>query len=84
MKKTDLANKVGISSATLAKLSKGKPISGANIEKLCIYFRCQVQDVVEIIWDTVPAKVSRKKGTRNSAPVPAVTKRRSVAGRKKS
>ena len=41
MKKTDLITEVGLSSATLAKLSKGEPIAGASIEKLCTYFREQ-------------------------------------------
>ena len=51
MTRTDLRRKLGFSSATLAKLGKGEPISGAAIEKLCTYFRCQVQDIVEITWD---------------------------------
>jgi DNA-binding Xre family transcriptional regulator len=59
MTKTDLRTELGFSSATLAKLAKGEPISGAVIEKLCTYFRCQVGDVVEIIWDPAPA--ARKK-----------------------
>lgn len=54
MKKTDLRREVGLSSATLAKLSKGEPLSGANIEKLCAYFRCPVADVIEITWDDDP------------------------------
>ena len=51
MTKTSLRTEVGFSSATLAKLSKGEALSGNNIEKLCRYFRCQIQDVVEFIWD---------------------------------
>ena len=51
MTKTDLRKELGFSSATLAKLGKGEAISGAVIEKLCTYFRCQVGDVVEVIWD---------------------------------
>ena len=49
MTKTDLRAELGFSTATLAKLRKGEPISGKNIEKLCKYFNCQVQDVVEVI-----------------------------------
>jgi DNA-binding Xre family transcriptional regulator len=49
MKKTDLHKEVGLSSATLAKLSKGEPLSGESIEKLCIYFRCQPGDLVEYV-----------------------------------
>ena len=47
MKKTDLHTKVGLSSATLAKLSKGETISGESIEKLCVHFRCQPGELVE-------------------------------------
>jgi DNA-binding Xre family transcriptional regulator len=49
--KTSLAAELGFSSATLAKLGKGEPLSGSNIEKLCNYFHCQVQDIVEIVWN---------------------------------
>lgn len=56
MKKTDLHTEAGLSSATLAKLSKGEPLSGESIEKLCVYFRCQVGDLVEYIFEDVPAK----------------------------
>jgi DNA-binding Xre family transcriptional regulator len=50
MKKTDLLKEVGISSATLAKLSKGEPLSGESIEKLCVYFRCQPGEMVEYVF----------------------------------
>jgi len=55
MKKMDLHNEVGLSSATLAKLSKGEPLSGESIEKLCLYFRCQVGELVEYILPDVSA-----------------------------
>ena len=70
MSKTDLRTELGFSSAILAKLGKGEPISGAVIEKLCTYFRCQVGDVVEIIWDDTPgpavksSNASTKRFTR--------------------
>ena len=62
MNKTDLRTELGLSSATLAKLGKGEPVSGAVIEKLCIYFRCRIQDVVEITWPEEPS------GRRESNP----------------
>ena len=66
MTKTDLRSELGFSSATLAKLGKGEPISGAVIEKLCTYFRCQVGDVVEVIWDDAPESVAKSshRGTK--------------------
>jgi DNA-binding Xre family transcriptional regulator len=54
MKKTDLHREVGLSSATLAKLAKGEPLSGESIEKLCIYFHCQISDLVEFIFPEPP------------------------------
>ena len=61
MTKTDLRRELGFSSATLAKLAKGEPISGAVIEKLCAYFRCQVQDIVKITWEDIPKPKTKKK-----------------------
>lgn len=49
MNKTQFRQSVGLSTATLAKLSKGEYISLDNIEKICCYFNCPIQDVVEII-----------------------------------
>ena len=51
MSRTDLHTKLGLSSATLAKLSKGEALSGSVVEKICKYFHCPIQDVVEIIFD---------------------------------
>jgi DNA-binding Xre family transcriptional regulator len=51
MKKTDLLKEIGFSSATLAKLGKGEPISGENMGKLCTYFHCQPGDLVIFVED---------------------------------
>ena len=66
MKKTDLHTGAGLSSATLAKLSKGEPLSGESIEKLCIYFRCQPGDLVQYIFADAP--VQPTKAENNAAP----------------
>jgi len=68
MTKTDLRTELGFSSATLAKLAKGEPISGAVIEKLCMYFRCQVGDVVEITWDDTPAPAAKSSHASTKKP----------------
>lgn len=47
MKKSDL-RKV-ISSATVAKLSKGEYISGEAIEKICAFLNCQPGDIMEYV-----------------------------------
>ena len=52
LKKSDLKDLIGISLPTLAKLTKGEPISGTTIEKLCAYFNCQPGDIMEYVSDT--------------------------------
>ena len=47
--KTEFAELVGLSSGTLAKLSKGQAISMEKLIDICDYFNCTFDDVVEII-----------------------------------
>lgn len=47
MKKSDLRQI--LSSATVAKLSKGEYISGEAIEKICMFLGCQPGDIMEIV-----------------------------------
>jgi DNA-binding Xre family transcriptional regulator len=49
MKKTDLCEKIGLGTNTLAKFAKNEPISGTTIEKLCSYFQCQPGDIMEYV-----------------------------------
>lgn len=39
--KEKLKNKIGISSATMAKLSKNEDVSMSTIQSLCDFFDCQ-------------------------------------------
>ena len=80
MTKTDLRKKLGLSSATLAKLGKGEPLSGESIERLCIYFHCQPGELVEYIWTPDDDKVSlpnpKKRTARQSTIQNSGTKRK--------
>lgn len=49
MKKTDLVDAVHISKVTLAKMSKGERVSLEVIERICAYFECKVEDIIEFI-----------------------------------
>ena len=49
LKKVDLRSHVDVSSATLAKISKGEPVSLSAIIKICEYLECDLHDVVELI-----------------------------------
>lgn len=49
MNKTTFAKEVGISSNTLAKLSKNEYVTMNILVKICGYFSCRLDDIVEII-----------------------------------
>ena len=49
MKKTDLYSIAGISSPTLAKLSKGQSINSDIIDRLCATLSCQPGDIMEYV-----------------------------------
>lgn len=46
MNKTDLMNKVKLSSSTIAKMSKGEPVSMQVLEKICENLDCDFGDLV--------------------------------------
>lgn len=56
MKKADLMEKVGISSSTVAKMSKGEPVSLSILEKVCDKLDCDFGDIMNY---------ERKKGSDN-------------------
>lgn len=47
MTKTELRLKIGISSATLAKISKNEYISMEALDKICTILECKIEDVIE-------------------------------------
>lgn len=47
MNKTELRLKTGISSATLAKISKNEYISMEALDKICNVLECKIEDVIE-------------------------------------
>ena len=46
MNKTDLMNEVKLSSGTIAKMSKGEPVSMIVLEKICDKLDCDFGDLV--------------------------------------
>ncbi len=51
MKRTDLIDRCGISTASLAKLGKGENITTAVLVKICIGLDCDISDIMEIVSD---------------------------------
>lgn len=46
MQKKDLIDKIGVSSTTIAKMGKGEKVSLDVIERICVYFDCNVGDIL--------------------------------------
>ncbi|HDR4575406.1 TPA: helix-turn-helix transcriptional regulator [Bacillus cereus] len=47
--KTQLRDQVGITSATLARLSKNEPVSMEVLGRICKNLECDISDIVEYI-----------------------------------
>jgi len=51
MKKSDLKEQAGISSASIAKLGKGENITTDVLIKICESMNCHLEDIIETIQD---------------------------------
>lgn len=51
MKRKDLIKKTGLSYATIAKLENGDNVQMEVLERICKEFKCQLDDIAEIIFD---------------------------------
>ncbi len=47
MTKTDLAEAIGISTSTLAKMGKNEYVAMEVLDRICKYLDCNISDVVE-------------------------------------
>lgn len=67
LKKSDLTEKVGISSRTIAKMSKGEKIADNVIKRLCEYFNCSPEVFYSEVCDNAILQVLREeKGAKIS------------------
>ena len=48
MKKNDLEEQAGLSSATIAKLTKGETVTTEVLERICRVLGCDVGDIMEL------------------------------------
>ena len=48
MKKKDLEEQTGLSSATIAKLTKGETVTTDVLERICRVLGCDVEDIMEL------------------------------------
>ena len=55
MKKSDLRKNAGISSSSLAKLTKDENVTTEVLAKICRELKCDVSDIMEFVPDPVPS-----------------------------
>ncbi len=51
MKKKDLMNELSLGTGTIAKMSKGEPVSLEVLAKICLKFKCNIGDVVRFVYE---------------------------------
>lgn len=54
IKKSNLRKKAGISSSSLAKLSKDENVTTEVLSKICQELKCDVADIMEFVPDPMP------------------------------
>ena len=58
MKKSDLRKRAGISSSSLAKLTKDENVTTEVLAKICRELQCDIADIMEFVPDPVEQKQS--------------------------
>ncbi len=51
LNKTELCTKTGISSSTMAKMSKNEAVSLNVLERVCKELKCNIGDIADFHWD---------------------------------
>ena len=49
MKKRELCSRAGISSATIAKMTRGESVTTDSLLKICVALNCTPSDIMEIV-----------------------------------
>lgn len=61
MKKSDLRKNAGISSSSLAKLTKDENVTTEVLAKICRELKCDVADIMEFVPDEITEKTSNQE-----------------------
>lgn len=67
MKKTDLRKVAGISSSSLAKLSKDENVTTEVLVKICTALNCDTSDIMEIVPDADEKRTTAKAEENDNA-----------------
>ena len=60
MKKSDLRKRAGISSSSLAKLTKDENVTTEVLCRICRELKCDVEDIMQFVPDKAPEDESRR------------------------
>lgn len=65
----EIAQATGITRNTLSKMlnSFGTSVRSENLDRLCAYFDCRIEELVEYVPDSIGAAKSARKGTEKKA-----------------
>lgn len=61
IKKTEMAEDIGISTSTLSKLGKDEYVSLDVLVRICKYLKCQISDICEVIFREEDNGVNKSK-----------------------
>ena len=60
MKKGELCKRAGISTSSIAKLSRGESVTTDVLVKICNALRCDFSDIMEMEYDGIAEKNGKK------------------------
>ena len=63
MNRTEMKEKSGISTASLAKLGKNANITTDVLVKICEALDCDISDIMELVPDALSAETKHKSGS---------------------
>lgn len=66
MTKEDLRQQIGISSATMSKISAHKTVSLDVIDKICCALNCQPGDIIEYVPAAISEKTRQKQAEQST------------------
>ena len=58
MKRKDLHRVSGVSTATLAKMSRGESVAASILDRICLSLKCDISDIVEVVSDSMDKNAS--------------------------
>lgn len=59
--KTDLTTKLGISSRTIAKISKGEKLSNNTLKKIALFLSCNIDDLYQELSDNIILNILKEE-----------------------